>query len=191
MSSISLVVGALFTRLAQSAVIDNVGLVLSLEVLYAVLNITLKVSLYSRHAILSSCSRSGLCKFRGAPHNPRAQVIATVQNVTESIFDTELFIILFVSRFILLPSTITTPDFILVFCVCITVQILNNTATFVLVSYLEEIPIEAFSVPWMPFGEFWPRWAYFWVSAMWGLMYLNPVILNVWDSSIRMRVPMK
>ena len=189
MSTVSLGLGVLFTRLAQSAVIDDVRLVLVLEVFYAFLNNFLKVSLYSRHAILSSCSQSGTFKVRGVPRNARAQGITTVSNVTELIFDTVSFIIVFLARFLLLPSSITTTDLTLVFCVCIAIQIFSTTATVGLVSYFEGIPIEDFFVSWTVFGDFWPSWIYLWVSTMMGLVYISILIVNVWDPSLRTHVP--
>ena len=174
-------------RLAQSAEINDPGQVVVLEVFYAVVSIFLKVSLYSRHAIFS-VALSGTCKVRGVPRSARAQGITTVSNVNESIFDMACFVVLFLSRFLLLPSSITTTSFALVFFGCIAIQILANTATFVLVSYFEKIPIEDFCVS-TAFGDFWRRWIYLWVSTMWGLMYINAITLNVWDSSIRIRVP--
>ena len=191
MSSISLGLGVFFTRMAQSALINNPEQVLVLEVFYAVLNIFLRVSLYQRHAILSLCSRSGTLKVRGAPRNPRAQSITTVSNVTEAIWDTIGFILLFLSRFLLLPSSITTTNFALVFCGCIALQILANTATILLVSYYEEIPIEDFFISWTSCGAFGRRWIYFWAGTTWAAVYLNLAILNVWDQSIRTLVPWK
>ena len=177
--------------MAQSALINNPEQVLVLEVFYAVLNIFLRVSLYQRHAILSLCSRSGTLKVRGAPRNARAQSITTVSNVTEAIWDTIGFILLFLSRFLLLPSSITTTNFALVFCGCIALQILANTATILLVSYYEEIPIEDFFISWTSCGAFGRRWIYLWAGTTWAAVYLNLAILNVWDQSIRTLVPWK
>ena len=189
MSTVSMGLGVLFMRLAQSAEINDPGQVVVLEVFYAAVSIFLKVSLYSRHSIFS-VALSGKCKVRGVPRSERAQGITTVSNVNESIFDTMAFIVLFLSRFLLLPSSITTINFALVFFGCITLQILANTATFVLVSYFEKISIEDFCVS-TAFGDFWRRWIYLWVSTMWGLMYMNQITLNVWDSSMRIHVPWK
>ena len=190
MSTMSLALAVFFTRVAQTAVLNDPQQFVILEVFYAVLNITLRVTLYSRTAI-SSYALSRRCIVRDVPRRPRTQGITTASLITESIFDTGFFIILFLSRFFLLPSSIATTNFILVFCGCIVVQILSNTATFVLVAYYEGIPIEAFSVWWTSFGDFGNRWIYHWVCTMFGLTYLNPIVLNVWDASIRIIVPWK
>ena len=183
-SSFSLGLGVYFPRLAQSAVINDAGMVIILEVFYAALNIILKVTLYSRHAVLSFLM-SGKCKVRGIPRNHRAQGITTISVVHESIFDTTCFIVFSLSRFILLPSTITTTSFALVFCGCIAVQVIANVVTFVLVSYVEGIPVDDFSVTWMDFFEFWRRWIYFWSCTMMALFYLTLPTLNLWDSNMR------
>ena len=163
--------------------------VLVLEVFYNMLNIVLRTSLYQRHAIFSLCSRSGTFKVRGVQRRPRAQSITTVSNITEAVFDTALFIVLFVSRFLLLPSSITTPNFALVLCGCIVFQMISNAATFLLVAYYEDISIKDFSIAWTSFGDFGHRWIYLWAPAMWAMMYLNLTTLNVWDPSIRNYVP--
>ena len=62
---------------------------------------------------------------------------------------------------------------------------LGNTLTFTLVSYFEGIPIENFYISWTSFHDFMGHCLYFWVVAMFGFMYMNPLILNVWDPSIR------
>ena len=190
LSTLSLGLAVFFTRLAQSAVLNDPQLFLTLELFYAFLSIFLHVSLYSRHAILSF-ALSGTCKVRGVPRHARAQGIMTGSLIIEMIFDTAGFIILFLSRFLLLPSSITTSVFILLLCVCIVIQILANTATFLLVSYFEEIPIEAFFISWTSLGDFWNRWIYLWACTMFGMMYLNNVTLNIWDPSMRTDVPWK
>ena len=187
--SISMCVCNLFARLAQSAAINNAEQFVMLEVYFTILNIFLKVTLYSRHAI-SSFAMSGKCKVRGVPRSERAQGITTGSNVTESIWDTACFIILLLSRFILLPSSITTTNLALVFCVCIALQMISFASTFLLISYVEGIPIDDFSIS-TAFGDFRRRWIYHWVGTMWALTYLNHVILNVWDPSIRILVPWK
>ena len=189
-STVSLILAVLLTRLAQSAEINDPWQVVTLEAFYALLSVTLKVSSYSRHAI-GSFFMTGTCKVRGVPRKPRAQAITTVSNVTESIFDTAFFIIIFLSRFLLLPSSITATVFTLVFCICIAIQILGNTATFTLISYFEGIPIANFYISWTSFRDFLGHCSFFWAGIMWAIMFFNPVILNVWDTSIRVEVPWK
>ena len=191
MSTVSLGLGPFFTRLAQSALINSWEQVLVLEVFYNMLNIVLRTSLYQRHAIFSLCSRSGTFKVRGVQRRPRAQSITTVSNITEAVFDTALFIVLFVSRFLLLPSSITTTIFIILLCVCIVLQTISSAATFLLVSYYEEIPIKDFSIAWTSFGDFGHRWIYLWSGVMWATTYMGLVTLSVWDPSIRYYVPWK
>ena len=182
--TVSLALCVMLTRLAQSAEINDPWEIVKLEVFYAALSVFVKVSSYSRHAIISFFM-TGKCKVRGVPRKPRAQSITTISNVTESIFDMGFFIILFLSRFLLLPSSITATVFTLVFCICIAIQILANTTTFTLVSYFEGIPIEDFCISWTSLGDFMGHCFHVWVVLMFGIMYYNPVILNVWDPSIR------
>ena len=191
MSTVSLGLGPFFTRLAQSALINSWEQVLVLEVFYNMLNIVLRTSLYQRHAIFSLCSRSGTFKVRGVQRRPRAQSITTVSNITEAVFDTALFIVLFVSRFLLLPSSITTTIFIILLCVCIVLQTISSAATFLLVSHYEDISIKDFSIAWTSFGDFGHRWIYLWSGVMWATTYMGLVTLSVWDPSIRYYVPWK
>ena len=187
-SAVSLGFGVFFPRLAQSAVLDDVGQFMTLELYYAILGIILKTSLYSRHAAFWMSRK---CKIRAVPRSARAQGILTVSNISESIFDSAAFIIFSLSRFLLMPSKITTPMFALVLCGGLAVQMVSNAATFSLLSYLEGIPIKDFHVPWTTLGGFWQRWVYHWAAMMWGTMYLTPVVLYVWDPSMRIVIPWK
>ena len=63
---------------------------------------------------------------------------------------------------------------------------MNNAAMFLLVSYVEGIPIADFFVS-IKLGEFLRQYLFF-MMATW---YLVTVLLNVWDSNMRIDVPWK
>ena len=185
LSTISLGLGVLFTRFGQSNQIDDVDQVIYLEIYYGVLQMILRASLYSRHAVCSSCSDDpvGTVQFRVAPRNARAQAISSMSNRTECVYDTSSFLTTYTLRYVTLPSKITFGEFVGTTLFCVSFQYLNNIATFLVISYVEMIPLKAFRIPSATLGEIFTAMSYYVIGAIFGPWFFGLVALNLWDST--------
>jgi len=184
LNTVSLTMCVYFVRLSHSSEINNPGKVLLLEVFYGVVNIVCKVTLYSRHAAWSYYCGTGECSIRNAVRNARAQVITTMANSTESVFDSHFFVQHFVLRYMLFPSEISLWTLVGYLSFGLTYQFLTNAATVYLVSFVEHIPLREFIVPSKSMKEVAWNLLYFTMCSVWASWYMAPLALTLWSPKL-------
>eukprot|EP00759_Apiculatamorpha_spiralis_P028222 PhF_6_TR30733/c0_g1_i2/m.45229 len=172
------------SRLTQVKNPHDYTQIIVLEVFYATVGILTRVTLYWRFGLMSLWM-SGECKAR-VEKSERRKLISARSVTTECVFDTTCFLTCWICRFIVGPK-IDVVVFIALGLGCLGVQLWSVWLTVLLASFFEGIPIAGFAPKMSSVQSATSDILYYSTVAMFGILQMLDVIVQVWVPEARLR----
>eukprot|EP00760_Papus_ankaliazontas_P021537 PhM_4_TR18705/c0_g1_i1/m.7936 len=144
MSSVSIGMSCVITRVLHCAALGNRGRVAYLELFYSGVNIVGKITLYNRHAIATRLLE-GRCDWR-ARTDDRERAIFSRSIFTEGVFDSSIFILAFVLRLVAEPNLLHPFEWVVTFFLCLLSQYAWQVLTFIFIAYFERVSVDVINV---------------------------------------------
>jgi len=189
---ISLMYSGFLTRLSQSVVFDNFALTILLEVYYAVISLSFRVTLYERFRVISRLVKNGTTRIMCwdiAPEestlSPRSQDqrplhVSSLATIFETAYESACFHYFFVLRFICYPPpNMSVVAAACLFVVCKAIQVLNDALTAYVVFKYEGIVLMEYATKLKSEVFFW------WDTLMTAALVFIGITGSMWDPAIK------
>jgi len=167
-------VGVFLTRFYQATLISNgssLWLVMFVEVIYLVLQMTSRVVLAYRTAVLTYLGQDP------SSRDPKAPAFDPHATRPECTFDTFVFLTTFILQFAIFASTCSIWAFVGTVLILMVLQIFANTMAILMIVYVDHLGIAEFAAHWKVITEVW------WLntlSALWLLWFFVLLCLTLW-----------
>eukprot|EP00759_Apiculatamorpha_spiralis_P028851 PhF_6_TR31362/c0_g1_i1/m.45901 len=179
-----------FSRISQVKELTNYQQIIILELFYAVVSLTARVTLYWRYGLLSLWM-SGKCTLK-REQSERRKVISARAVTNDIVMDTACFISVWICRYVTERERVDKDESIVLSLVfvgifCVFIQFCCGVATCLVVSFFEGIPVLSLSPNVSALSSFLKEVYYYWLFLCFAFMQMLDVVIQLWIPSARLR----